>query len=69
MFLLVVKLNIIEIAIPPILERTNIEDITKKMLKKSISISVAALPTMQNRINLERCFVFLFIVGGSSKFL
>ena len=53
-FLLNVKLNIIEITIPPILDKTNKDDVIKNKLNKVISIRVAIPPVMQNRISFDR---------------
>ena len=69
MFLLSVKLNIIEIVIPPILDKTNADDVMKNKLKKIKSIKVAIPPVMQNKINLEKLFIFNFIRFLGSKFL
>lgn len=58
-FLFDVKLKIIEIEIPPILERMNKEDVIKNRLKKAMSIMVAIPPVIQNKINFEKCLCFV----------
>jgi len=62
-FLLNVKLNIIEIKIPPILDKTNKEDVMKNRLKNAISINVAIPPVVQNNIIFWRVLFFaIFII-------
>ncbi len=56
-----VKLNIIDIPIPPILDKINKEVAIKNILKNNMSISVATPPVAQKSIILRKV-LFLIIL-------